>query len=53
MELRPQEIHVMEKGKVKIPPGLPPADISRIQQSFRMLAPNGRNSLYDFMMCCC
>lgn len=53
MELCPQEIHVMEKSKVEIPPGLPPADISRIQQSFRMLAPNAEKlavRFYDVLL---
>jgi CheY-like chemotaxis protein len=53
MKLWPQEIDVMENDKVKIPPGLPPSDISRIQQSFRMLAPNGEQlalRFYDLLL---
>lgn len=53
MKLWPQEIHVMENDKVKIPPGLPSSDIARIQQSFRMLAPNGEQlalRFYDVLL---
>jgi CheY-like chemotaxis protein len=53
MERQSLENHVMKDGRVKIPPGLPPSDISRIQKSFQIVASQGgqqmASRLYDLL----
>ncbi|MDH4361110.1 MAG: response regulator [Nitrospirota bacterium] len=53
MELQAQEKHVLENARRKIPPGLPPSDIYRIQRSFRMVVSQGEkmaSRFYDLLL---
>lgn len=52
MELQAKEKHVREYDRGKIPPGLPPSDISRIQRSFRVVGTQGEkmaSRFYDLL----
>lgn len=48
MELQSQKKNGMKLGRVTIPQGLPPSDISLIQQSFRMVASQGNQIVSRF-----
>lgn len=48
MELHTHERRVMEHDRMKIPPGLPPSDISRIQKSFQIVASQGEQIAFRF-----
>lgn len=51
MELQFQEKISMKPENGNINPGLPPSDITRIQQSFRIVASQGGQVSIRFMIC--
>ena len=48
MDLQPGKNQVMEHDRVQIPQGLPPSDITRIQQSFRLISSEGKQIVSRF-----